>query len=162
MSRIAVPARDTAGSVAVIYARMKKQSASIPIVGASLISRTGKLINCRAAFSRLLGAVAISASLVIPASPILGREFQMHSIIDGHRIQPRQSELRADGVSDVTVAEAAEIDRLYQQLMASRPPEYTTANIDQSGNLPQDQYSIPPHEARDHLRGNAETSTQLC
>lgn len=86
----------------------------------------------------------------------------MHSIIDGHRIQPRQAELRADGIKDVTAAEAAEIDRLYQQLMASRPPEYATANIDQSRNSPQDRYSIPPHEARDDLRGNAQISTQLC
>lgn len=146
MSRIAVPARDTAaGSVAAIYARMKTASGSILILGANLISRTAKLIDRRAAFSRLLEAVAISGSLVIPASPILGHEFQKDSIIDGHRIQPRQSELRADGISDVTAAEAAEIDQLYQQLMGSRPSAYATANIDQSRNSPQGQYRISRH-----------------
>ena len=41
----------------------------------------------------------------------------LHAVIDGHPVQPRESQLQALGDPDTTAAQAAEVDKLYQQLM---------------------------------------------
>jgi hypothetical protein len=46
----------------------------------------------------------------------VAREFPSHPIINGHRLQPNNRELRAIGHPDITASEAEEVDRLYQML----------------------------------------------
>jgi hypothetical protein len=163
MSRIAVPGRDTAaGSAAAIHIRTEKETEITPVAGAALLSGTAKLAGLRAPLSRFLEAIAISGLLVIATSPTFGHEFQMHSIVDGHRLQPRESELKRDGVGDVTAEQAAEIDRLYAKLMRSPPPEYAAANTAQTLNPRREQGFMSSDEGPGHLRESTEASGKLC
>jgi hypothetical protein len=47
----------------------------------------------------------------------MARALPFQSIVGGSRLQPRDSDLKALGYSDVTPAQAAEIDLWYQELM---------------------------------------------
>jgi hypothetical protein len=46
-------------------------------------------------------------------------ELPMRAVVDGHPVQPTESELQAIGHPDTTTAEAKEINNLYHQLMQS-------------------------------------------
>ena len=163
MSGIAVPGRDTAtGSAAATHTRAEKETGSTRVAGAALLSRAPKRAGLRPPRLRFLEAIAISGLLIITASPTFGREFQMHSIVDGHRLQPHQSELKADGISDVTAEQAAEVDRLYAKLMGSRPPEYAAANTARSLDPRHENGFMSSDEGRGHLRENAQASSKLC
>jgi hypothetical protein len=51
------------------------------------------------------------------ASPIHKGPWPIHN---GHNYQPTENELRSSHLQDVTPGEAREIDRLYDQLLATR------------------------------------------
>jgi len=49
------------------------------------------------------------------------KELPLHAIIDGHPVQPRESELQALGRPDLTPEQQQEVGQLYQQVLrASR------------------------------------------
>jgi hypothetical protein len=160
MFSIAVPGRDTdAGSAAALHTRAEKETR---VIGAALLSCARQWAGLRAPRSRSLKAIAISGLLIIATSPTFGREFQMHAIVDGHRLQPHESELMADGINDVTTEQAAEIDRLYAKLMGSRRSEYAAANPSQGLNALRKRGSMSSDQGDGHLRWSARDSGKLC
>ena len=74
-----------------------------------------KLITIAAA------TLAISTNAVTAETNVnldsTGHRLPMHAIVNGHNIQPRSDNLKAPGYSDLTLQEAAVVDRLYRQLM---------------------------------------------
>jgi hypothetical protein len=76
-------------------------------------------MSVRASFviAAALGA-AVLAGAAGPETPPVPRDPPpLHAVIDGHPVQPRASQLRALGDPDVTAPQAAEVDKLYHQLM---------------------------------------------
>lgn len=59
-------------------------------------------------------AALLSITATVPHAQ--ARELPLHSIVNGYRLQPHESQLKALGYSDVTPSQAAEIDRLYRKL----------------------------------------------
>jgi len=47
----------------------------------------------------------------------LSNELPMRAVVDGHPVQPTESQLEAIGHPDMTTSEAKEINNLYNQLM---------------------------------------------
>ena len=68
-------------------------------------------------------AALAGAPLILIATPqARSHDLPLHAVIDGHHVQPREDQLRALGQPDVTPAQAAEIERLYAELMRSEEP----------------------------------------
>jgi len=44
-------------------------------------------------------------------------ELPMRAIVSGHNVQPRDDRMKALGYSDLTAEQAADVDRLYRQLI---------------------------------------------
>jgi hypothetical protein len=65
----------------------------------------------------------------------------MRAIVNGHNLQPREDQLKALGLSDVTPKQADEVDQLYRQLMQSSRVENEIASSD-----------APTKESRNYLR----------
>jgi hypothetical protein len=61
----------------------------------------------------LAASVAISAE----TQSAHARQLPKQSIVHGQRLQPRESDLESLGITDVNPQQAAEIDRLYRELL---------------------------------------------
>lgn len=64
-----------------------------------------------------LAVLTAGVPATVGAQSATARELPMQSIVDGHRLQPRADDLRAIHRPDVTASEAAEIDRLYGEIL---------------------------------------------
>lgn len=64
-----------------------------------------------------LAVLAAGMSATAVAQSATARELPMQSIVHGHRLQPRADAQRAINHPDVTASGAAEIDRLYGQVL---------------------------------------------
>jgi hypothetical protein len=64
-----------------------------------------------------LGAAVLAGAAGPNTQPVPRNPPPLHAIIDGHPVQPREGQLQALGVPDTTASQAAEVDKLYQQLM---------------------------------------------
>lgn len=74
--------------------------------------------RARGSFRCALFAVVASVEFAIPgAYSDPARTSPMRSIVNGQRLQPTDRELKAIGAPDVSATQAAEVDRLYRQLM---------------------------------------------
>src|SRR5262249_8588867 len=69
---------------------------------------------------RLLAMVVGSVPIITGSQCGLASELPVQSIVGGHRLQPRESQLKDLGRPDVTDAQAAEIDKLYHELLRCR------------------------------------------
>lgn len=79
-------------------------------------------LSCKSRKYATIAALA-GAPLILIATPrALSQDLPLRAVINGHHVQPRDDQLRAIGHPDVTPAEAAEIDRLYSDLMRSEGP----------------------------------------
>jgi hypothetical protein len=63
-----------------------------------------------------LAMIAAVLSITAGVPHVQARYLPLHSVVNGNRLQPHESELKALGYSDVTPVQAAEINRLYRQL----------------------------------------------
>jgi hypothetical protein len=70
---------------------------------------------------RILFAAMLGGHLSLGGVPSASaRSLPLQAVIHGHHVQPRESQLQAIGHPDVTAAEAAEIDKIYQELQRCR------------------------------------------
>ena len=51
------------------------------------------------------------------SSEPMQHELPMRAIVSGHNVQPRDDRMKALGYSDLTAEQAADVDRLYRQLI---------------------------------------------
>ena len=69
------------------------------------------------AIAAALGAAVLAGAAGPEAQSVPRDPPPLHAVIDGHPVQPRASQLRALGDPDVTSSQAAEVNKLYHQLM---------------------------------------------
>jgi hypothetical protein len=70
------------------------------------------MLNCY-----LIAALLYGHSSLAEPQRSTRQDLPLQAIVCGHHVQPRQSQLLAIGRPDVTRAEAAEVEQLYQELM---------------------------------------------
>jgi len=73
----------------------------------------------------LLGIIMGIVWITIEAQECFARELPRQSVVNGQRLQPRDDDLRVLGRPDVTESEAAEVDRLYRELLHCNGPDVT-------------------------------------
>jgi hypothetical protein len=93
------------------------------VVGGASNRRAGVLKTSlrRKAFGWIaLAVLAAGVPAAVGGQSAAARELPMQSIVNGQRLQPRADELSAIHHPDVTASEAAEIDRLYGELLRGK------------------------------------------
>lgn len=77
-------------------------------------------------FSILIFGVAYTSTVSGAEDPVPapGRPHSFRPIVDGQRVQSRQGDLKKLDRTDVTPAEAKEIDEIYRDLMNIAPGQY--------------------------------------
>jgi hypothetical protein len=78
------------------------------------VSRPNAMQFARFLFIRLAALFAFTAIISPYAS---AKELPLHAIVDGHTVQPRESQLQALGRPDLTPRQQQEVDELYQQIL---------------------------------------------
>jgi len=82
------------------------------------MSRPNATRFARFLFIRLAALCALTATISPYAS---AKELPLHAIINGHTVQPHESQLQALGRPDLTPRQQQEVDELYRQILrASR------------------------------------------
>ncbi len=82
------------------------------------VSRPNSMQFARFLFIRV---AALCALTVIMSPYASARELPLHAIINGHTVQPHESQLQALGHPDLTPRQQQEVDQLYLQILrASR------------------------------------------
>jgi hypothetical protein len=96
--------------------------ADIPVTREADVSRPNAVQYARFLFIRLAALCALTAIISPHAS---AKEMPLHAIIDGHTVQPRESQLQALGRPDLTPRQQQEVDELYQQILRASRSEST-------------------------------------
>jgi len=92
--------------------------AGVQITREADVSRPNAVQFARFLFIRLAALCALTAIISPYAS---AKDLMLHAIINGHTVQPRESQLQALGHPDLTPRQQQEVDELYRQILrASR------------------------------------------
>jgi hypothetical protein len=86
------------------------------------MSRPNAVQFVRFLFFRL-AVLSVLTAIISPYAS--AREMPLHAIIDGHTVQPRESQLQALGRPDLTPGQQKEVDELYQQILRASRSEST-------------------------------------
>ena len=92
--------------------------AGVQITREAGVSRPNAVQFARFLFIRLAALCALTA-IISPYGS--AKDLTLHAIINGHTVQPRESQLQSLGHPDLTPRQQQEVDELYRQILrASR------------------------------------------